>query len=59
VPPAREPTLTTENSTVNVAPLPCRSRVTNSGNTVWKLYDRVPTTAIITRGTNSSGTLRT
>ena len=29
--------LTTENRIVNVVPLPCRSRVVNSGNTVWKL----------------------
>ena len=35
--PMSEPTLTTENSAVNAASLLPRSRVTNSGNTVWKL----------------------
>ena len=57
--PTSAPTLTAENSSVNVVPVPCRSRVLNSGNTVWKLYDSVPTTAIIASGTHSSGTCRT
>ena len=52
------PTLTTENRIVNVVPVPCRSRVVNSGNTVWKLYDSVPTTAIITSGVHSTGVRR-
>ena len=35
--PISEPTLTTERSSVNVASPPPKSRVTNSGNTTWKL----------------------
>ena len=57
--PTSAPTLTTENRIVNVVPVPCRSRVVNNGKTVWKLYESVPTTAIIVSGTQSSGTLRT
>ena len=40
---------------MKVASLPPRSRVAKSGKTVWKLYESVPTTAIITSGTHSSG----
>jgi hypothetical protein len=47
-----------EKSSVKVAPEPSRSRVEKSGNTVWKLYDSVPTRAIMARGTHNSGTLR-
>ena len=50
--------LTREKSVVNVSVVPCRSRVTKSGKTIWKLYDRVPITAIMASGTHSSGTLR-
>ena len=56
--PISAPTLTTENNRVKVVPVPCRSRTVNSGNTVWKLYDSVPTTAIIVSGTKSSGVRR-
>jgi len=56
--PNSAPTLTTANSNVYVAVVPWRSRDVNSGKTVWKLYDSVPTTAIITSGTHSSGMLR-
>ena len=56
--PASEPTLTTEKSRVKVASLPLSVLVTNSGITVWKLNARVPTSAIITSGTQRSGTVR-
>ena len=55
--PTSAPTLTTENSHVYVLAVPPKSRLVNSGNTVWKLYDSVPTIAIIVSGTQSSGTL--
>ena len=56
--PTRDPALTTDISRVKVTSLPRRSRVANRGSTVWKLKARVPTTAIITSGIHSSGTLR-
>ncbi len=54
--PMSEPTLTTENSTVNIASLLSNVRFTSNGMTTWKLKASVPTIAIITSGTHSSGT---
>ena len=48
----------TANSTVNITSVEPRLWVTNSGMTTWKLNASVPTIAIITSGTHSSGTER-
>jgi hypothetical protein len=57
--PTNDPALMTEKSSVNVVRVPWRSRSVNTGKIVWKLYESVPTTAIITSGANSSGVRRT
>ena len=56
--PATEPTLTTENSSVNICSSPSRARVTNSGNVTEKLNASVPMTAIITSEIQRSGVRR-
>ena len=57
--PISDPTAVTENRIVNVPMLPWNVRVTNRVSTTWKLKASVPTTAIITSGIQSSGTVRT
>ncbi len=51
--------LTTESSSVNAVVPWWRVNRTNTGNTTWKLKASVPTTVIITIGTNRSRWLRT
>ena len=53
--PSNEPKLRIENNSVKLASLPPNVRVTNSGNTTWKLNDSVPTIVTITSGIQRSG----
>ena len=38
-----------------VAAVPCQVRLASSGSRIWKLYERVPTTAIMASGITSAG----